>query len=113
MHESNLLASSALHTRELSPHEMANAIRMLVICGGAGRIRPPRHAHWHDRRYNPIERTQDSYASLNPFYLYEHTIVFCDVTAPQQFGYKSNLQRSQFSLERSHGQPPTNVVAIS
>jgi hypothetical protein len=68
-HESNLLASSALdHTRELSPDEMANAIRMLVICGGAGRIRPPRHAHWHDRRYNPIERTQDSYASLNHFY---------------------------------------------
>jgi hypothetical protein len=29
MHESNFLVSSALdHTREVSPHEMANAIRL-------------------------------------------------------------------------------------
>ena len=35
MDESNFLASSALdHTRELSPHEMANAIRVLVIKPG-------------------------------------------------------------------------------
>ena len=32
MHESNFLASSALdHTREVSPHEMANAIRVLAM----------------------------------------------------------------------------------
>jgi len=41
MHESNFVAFSTLdHTREVSPHEMANAIRVLAMDAGAGRQWP-------------------------------------------------------------------------